>query len=297
METGEIVGHVATTGLALIMFSMGMGLKVSDFVRVLTSPFAVLVGLVGQILLLPLIGFAISKLLNLSPALAIGIMVLACCPGGPTSNALSQIAKGDTALSISLTAVSSFIAFLSAPFIIGLALIHFQIEGQSLSLPFVETSVKIFVTTVIPVCLGMVVGAHFEGFAASMRMKIFYFGFSVVIGTSALLLVSRAELLTRWDAFLAALALNVTMMVIAYGLGMVLLRDVKPVRSITVEVGLQNVSLAIVIIVGSLGVLDMLSPTLFYLPIAYITGFAFAYFAGRSDKSTSPATETAQGRS
>lgn len=277
-DIGEIIGGFATFGLMLIMFSMGLALEVGDFVRVVTRPRAALIGLVGQLLLLPAVALAICLLLDLEPAVAIGLMVLSACPGGPTSNAISVMADGDAALSVTLTAISSFIAFLTAPFVIGLALAHFQIEGRSLSIPFVETSARIFFTTVVPVSLGMLLIARASWLGAH-RTRIFAFGLSLVLGASALLLVGRSDLLNSWQAAASAVALNVTMMFLAYALARIVVRDEAASRSITIEVGLQNVSLALVIIVGSLQMAEALSPTLFYLPVAYVTGFGFALAA------------------
>ncbi|MEM1435021.1 MAG: hypothetical protein AAGG11_13265, partial [Pseudomonadota bacterium] len=211
---------------------------------------------------------------------ASGLMVLAACLGGPTSNAISVQAGGDAALSISLTAVSSFIAFLTAPLIITGAMDHFVIVGGEVSLPFLETSVRIFATAVLPVTLGMVLGPRYAPLRRS-RQRIFGCGFATVLATSALLLIGRAELLASGVSTIAALLLNVSMMTLAFGLSRWLLRHEPYARSITIEVGLQNVSLALVIIVSSLGVLEMLAPTLFYLPIAYVTGFGFAFLMQR----------------
>ncbi len=283
-QISEIVGNIATFGLMLIMFSMGVMLRVRDFVNVMKTPKASLLGLAGQILLLPIMAFGICYLMELSATLAIGLMVLSACPGGPTSNAISMIAGGDTALSITLTALSGLIAFITAPFVMNFSLNYFQIAGAQLELPFIETSARIFFTTVVPVCAGMYLGGKFPNLEA-YRQTIFRSGFGLVITTSLLLLIARSELLGSTQAMFAALLLNVSMMGLAYLLGCLLLRQEAQVRTITVEVGLQNVSLAIVIVLTTLEVFEMLSPTLFYLPIAYVTGFSFAYLMRTRDRS------------
>ena len=282
-QIGEIVGHIATFGLMLIMLSMGIMLRVRDFINVVKTPTASLLGLVGQVLLLPIMAFGICYLMALPATLAIGLMVLSACPGGPTSNAISMIAGGDTALSITLTALSGLIAFITAPLVMNFSLNYFQIAGTQLELPFIETSVRIFFTTVVPVCLGMYLGGKFPNLE-TYRQTIFRSGFGLVITTSLLLLIARSELLSSAQAMFAALLLNVLMMGLAYLLGSLLLKQEAQVRTITVEVGLQNVSLAIVIVLTSLEVFEMLSPTLFYLPIAYVTGFGFAYLMRKRDR-------------
>jgi BASS family bile acid:Na+ symporter len=282
-QVAEIVGNIATFGLMLIMFSMGIMLRVRDFINVVKKPAASLLGLVGQILLLPIMAFGICYLMELPAVLAIGLMVLSACPGGPTSNAISMIAGGDIALSITLTALSGLFAFITAPLVMSFSLNYFQIPGAQLELPFIQTSARIFFTTVVPVCLGMYLGGRFpnlEGY----RQTIFRSGFGLVITTSLLLLIARSELLGSVQAMFAALLLNVSMMGLAYLIGSLLLKQEKQARTITVEVGLQNVSLAIVIVLTTLEVFEMLAPTLFYLPIAYVTGFGFAYLMRKRDR-------------
>jgi|TARA_B110000908_G_scaffold135067_1_gene159791 BASS family bile acid:Na+ symporter len=281
-QIGEIVTNIATTGLMLIMFSMGIMLRVRDFLNVVKTPLASLLGLIGQILLLPIIAFGICYLMELPSLLAIGLMVLSACPGGPTSNAISMIAGGDTALSITLTALSGIVAFITAPLVMSFSLTYFEMAGVQLELPFIETSMRIFFTTVVPVCLGMYLSGKFLTLE-NYRQTIFRFGFGLVITTSLLLLVARSELLGSAQAMFAALALNVSMMGLAYLLGNLLLKQETQVRTITVEVGLQNVSLAIVVILTMLEIPEMLTPTLFYLPIAYVTGFGFAYLMRKRD--------------
>ncbi|MDG1443593.1 MAG: hypothetical protein P8R02_13035 [Pseudomonadales bacterium] len=282
-QVAEIVGNIATFGLMLIMFSMGIMLRVRDFINVVKKPAASLLGLVGQILLLPIMAFGICYLMELPAVLAIGLMVLSACPGGPTSNAISMIAGGDIALSITLTALSGLFAFITAPLVMSFSLNYFQIPGAQLELPFIQTSARIFFTTVVPVCVGMYLGGRFPNLE-DYRQTIFRSGFGLVITTSLLLLIARSELLGSVQAMFAALLLNVSMMGLAYLIGSLLLKQEKQARTITVEVGLQNVSLAIVIVLTTLEVFEMLAPTLFYLPIAYVTGFGFAYLMRKRDR-------------
>lgn len=283
MSIAEAIGHFATFGLVLMMISMGMALSVGDFLRVLAKPVGMILGLIGQIVMLPIAAFAICILLELPAVVAVGLIVLACCPGGATSNAITEIARGDTALSISLTAVSSFITFISAPIIIATALSYLNLDGRTVELPFIDTSIRIFLTTVIPVSLGIWLGAKFPRGSAAHRMKVFYFGFTIVISASILLFVGRRQVLDSWEALIGAASLNVSMMIIAFILASLFMREKRGARSICIEVGLQNISLALVIVLSAFGDLEMLAPIIFYLPIAYVTGFGFAFLARASD--------------
>ena len=158
--------------LIIIMLGMGLSLVIDDFKRIIIYPKAILVGLTNQMIILPILGFAIASLFPLRPEIAIGIMILAACPGGPTSNLIAHLAKGDTALSVSLTALSSFVTILTIPFIVNFALIHFLGEGQVVRLNVLETIIQIFVIIVIPVGIGMLIRHFREGFALRMAKPV-----------------------------------------------------------------------------------------------------------------------------
>ena len=148
---------ILAMSLIVIMLGMGLSLTFKDFRRVILYPKAIFVGLVNQLILLPLIGFGVASTLNLSPEIAVGIMILAACPGGPTSNLISHLAKGDLALSVTLTALSSLITILTIPFIVNFALSHFLEQGQLVELNILETIAQIFIIVVVPVTVGMLI--------------------------------------------------------------------------------------------------------------------------------------------
>lgn len=146
---------VLALAIIIIMLGMGLSLVWDDFKRILVYPKAILVGLVNQLILLPIIGFTLVSLFPLSPEIAIGVMILAACPGGSTSNLISHLAKGDLALSVSLTAISSFITIITIPFIVNFALIRFLEEGQMIQLDVMQTIIQIFAIIVVPVAIWM----------------------------------------------------------------------------------------------------------------------------------------------
>ena len=133
---------VLASSLIIIMLGMGVSLVADDFKRIIVYPKAILVGLVNQLILLPLIGFGIVVVFPLAPEIAIGILILAACPGGPTSNLIAYLAKGDTALSVTLTALSSFITILTIPFIVNFALEHFLEKGEMINTELTEVISK-----------------------------------------------------------------------------------------------------------------------------------------------------------
>ncbi len=146
----QISAIILAGALIIIMLGMGLSLVLEDFKRIIVYPKAIFVGLTNQLIILPILGFAIASVFPTRPEIAIGIMILAACPGGPTSNLIAHLAKGDTALSVTLTALSSFITILTIPFIVNFALVRFSGEGQIVKLNVLETIIQIFIIIVIP---------------------------------------------------------------------------------------------------------------------------------------------------
>ena len=155
--------------LAIIMLGMGLSLVADDFKRIFLQPKAIIIGLVNQLILLPIIAFILVLLIPLQPEIAVGVMILAACPGGPTSNLISHLAKADTALSVTLTAFSSFITILTIPFIINFSLEQFLNESNMIQLNILDTFQKILIIIIIPVTIGMIIRKHKESFALKME--------------------------------------------------------------------------------------------------------------------------------
>ena len=171
MDITTIIGQIfLPISLAIIMFGMGLGLVTGDFVRLFSFPKAVLVGLCNQILLLPLIGFAIVALFDLNPSMAIGLMIISVCPGGPTSNLITQVSRGNIGLSVTLTALASLITVFTIPILLSKAIAYFTGNtGVIIQLPILETMVQILVITIIPIYIGMMIRKQKEAFALSME--------------------------------------------------------------------------------------------------------------------------------
>jgi BASS family bile acid:Na+ symporter len=172
MESNFLTSVFLPLALFVIMLGMGLGLKIDDFKRVFTEPKGVLVGLIAQLLLLPLVGFGLATLFPLSPELAVGVVILATCPGGSTSNLMTYLAKGNVALSITLTAISSVITVLTIPLIINVAMRHFLEAETTLQLPFVKTVIQIAVITLVPISIGMALHRYAPKFAATAEKSV-----------------------------------------------------------------------------------------------------------------------------
>ena len=233
---------------------MGLSLTSEDFKRVFVEPKAILAGLINQLILLPAIGFLLISILDLRPEIALGVIILVACPGGPTSNLISHLAKGDTALSISLTAISSFITILSIPFVINLGLSVVYGSNEEIRLDVLGTMLQVFVVVIIPVSLGMLIKAKRANFASKMEAPVRKAsGIIFVLVLGGVILKEKANIVSYViQAGLVTLTLNVLTMALGYLISNILKLNRKQAISISIESGIQNGTLAIAIATGVL---------------------------------------------
>ncbi len=249
MESSFLTAVFLPLALFIIMLGMGLGLTLDDFKRILVEPKAVILGLIAQLIMLPLVGFLLASLFPLSPELAVGVMILAACPGGPTSNLITYLAKGNVALSITLTAISSLITVFTIPLVVNVATTTFVGDAATLQLPFLSTVLQIAAITLIPVSLGMVLHSKVPKFATSVEkwvkwLSLFFLGLIIV----GLLVKERANVANFFlQAGAVTLALIILTMATGYGLATIAKLDPRSATAITVEVGIQNGTLAIAI--------------------------------------------------
>ena len=240
-------GIILAISLIIIMFGMGLSLTLNDFKRVFKFPKAIVIGLCCQILILPLIGFTIATLLELTPTIAIGIMLLSACPGGPTSNMLTFLAKGDLALSVSLTAVASILTIFTIPLIVQFALQEFSNESLAVSVDALTMIKQLTIIVLLPVTLGMLIKHKFGRFASRMEKPV------KVASAIIFILVVVGITYTIRDVFMSYLAeaglpaimLNVCTMTIGFLLAVLFKLNKKQAISISIETGIQNATLAI----------------------------------------------------
>ena len=180
MESIELVTFVNSKVIPicifLIMMGMGLSLVINDFKRVVKYPKAVAIGLVNQLLFLPLIGFGLASLMPLEPEYAVGVMLLVLCPGGTTSNMFSHLAKGDVALSVTMTAISSIVTVFSIPIILNFSLVHFMGAGNEFQLPIIPTMISLMTLTLVPISIGMLIKRFAPKVADSTQVHVSKFG-------------------------------------------------------------------------------------------------------------------------
>lgn len=285
MESSFLTAVFLPLALFAVMLGMGLGLRVDDFTRVLGYPKAVVVGLLAQLVMLPILGFILASVLPLPPELAVGVMILAACPGGPTSNLITYLARGNVALSITLTALSSLVTVFTIPLVVNLAMGAFLGESATLSLPIGATVVQIAVITIIPVAIGMALHQCLPRFAAQVERSVKWLSLGLLGLIIAGLLVQQRESVVGFFAQvgLVTLALNLAAMALGYLVGLVAKLDRPSVTAITIEVGIQNGTLAIAIASAPtlLNQPNLAIPAAIYSLLMFVTGGAFAWWATR----------------
>ena len=282
----EVVTKIAPIILALIMLGLGLGLKISDFIRVLKNPKDFFVGFFSQIIILPFVAFLLIVILKIPPEIAIGVMIIAAAPGGVTSNILTKFANGDVALSITLTAVISLISIITVPLIIFTSADLFGITNISKNISMFGIALKMFLVVTVPVILGMIIRKFAENFVNS-KIKIFEklnLVLFVIFFIAAFYEEKESFIDFLMQAGFIALILNITMMIIAYYLGKAFASGVKQQKCIALECGLQNGTLAIFVSTQIFGTdIIYLTPTAAYALIMYITGFLFVFLLKNKD--------------
>ena len=276
MDITSIIGQIfLPISLAIIMFGMGLSLVTDDFVRLFAYPKAILVGLCNQLFFLPLIGFAIIVLFDLNPTMAIGVMILSLCPGGPTSNLISQVSRGNIGLSVTLTALASLITVFTIPILLSKAIAYFTGDTDVvIQLPILETMLQILVITVIPISIGMMIRKRREAFALSMEKPMRTASTVLFVIIFLIIIIANKDNLTQAmkEVGLPTLLLNLSTM----GLGFVSAKlfgiTGKSQISITIESGIQNGTLAFVIATTILNNFEMGLPTGAYSIWMFITG-------------------------
>lgn len=291
MTAPEIISKIfLPLALAIIMLGMGMTLIPTDFTRILKTPKAILIGLTNQLILLPIIAFSLAIAFDLSPIMAVGLMVIATCPGGPTSNLITQVCKGNIALSVTLTAISSIIGVLTIPFILSYAFDYFGASTNvTIDLPILDTILQIMVITVIPISIGMGIRRYFNNFAKRMEKPMRTASTVVFILVFIAVLVANSSLIVNAmkEVGLVTLLLNILTMGLGYLTAKLFKLNFKSVISIIIESGIQNGTLAFVIATSILNNVEMGIPTVAYSMWMFVTGGILMWQMGKRSEETS----------
>ncbi|MFM7764327.1 MAG: bile acid:sodium symporter family protein [Sphingomonadales bacterium] len=270
--------------LGMIMFGLGLSLTKEDFKHLFDQPRALSIGLASQMLLLPLLAWIIAKQSNLGAEMQVGIMILSVCPGGITSNLVSYYVKGNVALAISLTVCNALLSLFTIPVLVNLFLQHFMNSGRIIELPFWQTMFDIFVVTVIPALLGMLVRRQYGDQALRMEknlniilpvLLLLVFAYKFVAGSDkggTAMTFSDIKDLSFW-----MIALNIGSMITGYLAAALGKLSFKNRITIAVEVGLHNTALALLIAGDKLNIAAMEKPALVYALYSFAITFLVAW--------------------
>ncbi|WP_194973175.1 bile acid:sodium symporter family protein [Aquiflexum lacus] len=282
MQDSILTAVFLPLALAFIMLGMGLSLSIKDFKNIFVYPKAMILGLTNQLILLPIFGFALAQVFGLTGAMAVGVMILAACPGGATSNLITHLSKGDIALSISLTAVSSLITIITIPIIVNFAIAFFGEEG-SIKLPVLETIIQIMGVTVVPVSIGMFLKKRFPILAikADRPVRIA----SAVIFAAVLIAAILKERDSIVEYFILTgpimLSLNVLTLIVGFFLATVFLLPKRQRLTVSIESGIQNGTLGIMIAATLLKNSEMTIPIAIYSLIMFITSAVIIFWANK----------------
>lgn len=281
--SGTLTEVILPLSLFIIMLGMGMTLKIEDFKRILVYPKAVSIGLIGQLLLLPVVGFIIVKLFPMTPELAVGVLILAACPGGTTSNIITHLAKGDTALSITLTSITTVVSIITVPLIISFALSNFMGSDSEFVLPVERTMLTLFAITLLPVCIGMIIKAKAPVFADAQEDRMNTFATIFFILLVIIIIIKERDSIIEAVRLsgVACLTLNVFMMGLGYVAARLFKLDKRQTKTISIEIGIQNTTLAFVIIGTILTNPTFAIPAAIYSIIMFLTAGTLVMFSRR----------------
>lgn len=283
MESSVLTAVVLPLALFAIMLGMGLGLTIQDFQRVFVYPKGVAIGLLTQLIVLPCVGSAIAYVFSLPPELAVGVVIISACPGGPTSNLVTYLARGNVALSITLTAISSLITVFTIPLVVNVSMHQFLGTTTDLQLPFSTTVLQIAVITFVPVTLGMTMRRYVPQVAAVVEywvkwLSLFFLALIIV----GLLLRERANVVGFFlQVGWVTSALLLITMALGYSISKAAKLDNRTATAITVEVGIQNGTLAIAIASAPtfLNNPTMAIPAAIYSLLMFVGCGAFAWWS------------------
>lgn len=277
-DTNFFSAYLLPATLAIIMVGLGLSLTRSDFINVVKRPRGLLVGLVLQMVGLPLLAFLITLLIpGLSPELKVGIILLAACPGGATSNLVNYLLNGNLALSVSITTTNSFLTQFTIPFYVNIGLYFFMNSGTDIELPFLKTLLHILYITVIPAVIGILIRSKAPLFAEKVRNPLKYIMTTLLaIAMIGAIFIENNEQLDipigdYWMVLPLTLLLNFGSMFMSFYTAKYFRLGIKSQTTIAIEVGLQNTALAIAVATGP----SMLNNPAFAIPAAIYALFSF----------------------
>lgn len=275
---------ILPVALFLVMFGMGLSLRLRDFKNVLQAPKVIGIGLIGQLIVLPVLAFVIAIAMNLPAEIAMGLMIISLAPGGATSNMLTYLFKGDTSLSISLTAAVSIITPFTIPVVVAITMGYFMGNSTEFEMPIIKTIAQLLAITVIPVALGMFVLSKWNNAAIKLETILKWLSIGFLLLIIILIVIKNHEHMLDFfaQAGLATLLLNIAALAIGYYLAKMAKLSQSQAICIGFEVGIQNGTLALLVAGTLIGNDIMMIPAVTYSLFMLLTGVIFGYLIKKS---------------
>lgn len=280
MQADILTKVILPLSLFLIMFGIGISLRLADFKNILVFPKAVVIGLIAQLILLPVIAFILALIFKLPAELTVGLIIIALAPGGATSNMFTYLYKGDVSLSVSLTVLTSLITPFTIPLLTSLSMLYFMESSTEFELPIVKTIVQLLVITVIPIALGMFALHKIPVLAKKIENVLKWFSIFFLFLIIALIILKNADNMLSFFAMAgkATLVLNIAVLFLGYQIANWTKLNHKQSICIGFEVGIQNGTLALVVAGTLIGNSTMMIPAVTYSILMFITGAMFGWY-------------------
>ena len=277
--------------LCIIMLGLGLSLRLEDFVRVVSRPSTIVVGLVCQMLILPALCFLMVYVSSLPPAICVGMMLLAASPGGTSAALYTHLARGDVALTISLTAITSLLSMITLPIVASLSILAFQGEEDAVAVPFQQV-VQIFMIAIAPALIGAFINRRYPALAARMDRPVKMLSALFLAAVVVAALVGQWGLLATWGTTVGTLALafSLTSFAVGYYVPRLLRIERRQAIALAMSIGLHNAALVITLAISEymLNSPEMAIPPAAYGVIAYIVGGVFAWMLTRQSEEALP---------
>ena len=284
MQSSVTLSIGLPAALCIIMLGLGLSLRLEDFVRVLARPWPVVVGLICQVLVLPALCFVLVYFSNLPPAICIGMMLLAASPGGTSATLFTHLARGDVALSIALTAISSLLAIVSLPIIVNLSLLAFYGTDGGVRLEMHQV-LQIFAVAIVPALIGAYIHRHYPAFAEQLEKPVKLLASLFLAGVVMVALIGQWRLLLQWGSTVGVLAFVFSLISILVGYWVPRMLRIERRQSIalSMSIGLHNAALVIALAMSEhmLNDPEMAIPPAAYGLISYVVGGLFVWKLNR----------------
>jgi len=284
MQQSVVLSIGLPVALVIIMLGLGLSLRIEDFTRALSRPWPILVGLVCQIVILPLLCLALVYVADLPPAISVGMMLLAASPGGTSAAIFTHLARGDVALSLILAAATSVIALFSLPVIVNFSMEMFYGEASAVRLD-VRQVMQIFVVAIVPALAGVMIRSRFPALAQRLDRPVKALATVFLVAVVLAALIGQWRLLVIWGPTVGTmmLAFSVASLLVGYCAPLLLGIERRQAIALSMSIGIHNAALVIALAMSDhmLGNPEMAIPPAAYGVIAYIAGGAFVWLLNR----------------